>query len=478
MSAAPAVPRHGWPAAAAVGALGVFSATWDLGGADRKLDEGAYAQAGWSVVHGGPDLVAGHPPLAKLLYGGAQLLFGRDDLAGLRSVAAVGFLASAAVLFAFGRRLGGWWTGVAAAGLFVVLPRSMVVAGWTVSDLRIERHALLESVAAPLVLGALWAGWRWCVGDGSRWALAAGALGGLAACTKLSAAAVLVPVVLVGGALRWGRPKLATDLGWVVGSAVVAFLLPFLVFGTAALRHVGTVLRFPGERSEQGHRLVLAGDVWDRSPWWANLRYQWDADGPILVAALAVGLLLALVCRRRPAVAYLVVAVGALLGPAMASPVALPHYRALWTGPVLLLVAVAVVDAIGRPERTPWVVATRAAAVASMAVLALVGALAVVQQATTVGGDYRALARQVHAAGVAPTKVLVYAESVAPSFDGAYDSLAPFDDGSVPAQLVVLDPSLAEAVDPDVVERWRGWARAWGLAPHRVGRLEAWWAEP
>ena len=55
-------------------------------------------------------------------------------------------------------------------------------------------------------------------------------------------------------------------------------------------------------------------------------------------------------------------------------------------------------------------------------------------------------------------------------------SLAPFDDGATPAQLVVLDPSLTDAVDGATVERWRNWARGWGLAPHRIGRLEAWWA--
>ena len=90
----------------------------------------------------------------------------------------------------------------------------------------------------------------------------------------------------------------------------------------------------------------------------------------------------------------------------------------------------------------------------------------------------RTMADQVAADGVAPKRILIYSEAVAPYFPGAFDALAPFDDGSVPAQLVVLDPSLTDAVTPEVVDQWRTWARGWGLQPHRVGRLEAWWAEP
>ena len=120
------------------------------------------------------------------------------------------------------------------------------------------------------------------------------------------------------------------------------------------------------------------------------------------------------------------------------------------------------------------------AVVAGIVLVALlgVGAVGLVRLATAGEGDYHRLARQARADGVAPTKVLVYGEAVAPYFPGAYDSLAPFDDGQTPAQLVVLDPSLTDAVDGATVARWRDWARSWGLQPHRVGRLEGWWAAP
>ena len=62
----------------------------------------------------------------------------------------------------------------------MVLPRTMVVGGWTVGDVRIDRYALLEAVSGPLILGAVATGWRWITEGGRRWAVATGALVGLA----------------------------------------------------------------------------------------------------------------------------------------------------------------------------------------------------------------------------------------------------------------------------------------------------------
>ncbi|MBX3284434.1 MAG: hypothetical protein KF703_03745 [Actinobacteria bacterium] len=513
------VPRGGAAALAGVGALAVWSALWRLDRSDWKLDEDAYAQAGWYLVHDGVDPNRGHPPLAKLLFGAAQVAFGRD-LTSVRAVAALGFLLSVAVLFLVGRRIGGWWTGVVAAGLFALLPRTMVVGGWTVGDVRIDRYALLEAVSGPLILGAVAAGWRWITGGGRRWAVASGALVGLAGAAKLNSLVVLVAVLAVGVALGWGRRALAEEASALFGAALLGFLVPFLVFGRAAGSHISEVLRFPGERAEQGHLLVLGRDVYDRSPWWAHLRYQWDADGWLLVVCVVTALVLAATVspRRRPAVVYLLAVTGALVASAMASPVALPHYRAAWTAPLLLLVAVALVDHLepragpvlrpaavtddrsqpqnggqslrrfGESLLRPAVVTgdrsqpqnrTRLGGVVAGVVLVVLvgcGVAGAAGLATLGEGDYHRMARQARADGVAPTKVLVYGEAVAPYFPGAYDSLAPFDDGATPAQLVVLDPSLTDAVDGATVERWRNWARGWGLAPHRIGRLEAWWA--
>src|SRR6185436_12912723 len=97
-----------------------FSAFWRLDRADWKLDEDAYAQAGWVLVHEGIDPNLGHPPLAKLVFGASQMVLGRNLMA-VRTVSSVAFLAAMAVLFLFGRRIGGWWTGIVAAGLFALL---------------------------------------------------------------------------------------------------------------------------------------------------------------------------------------------------------------------------------------------------------------------------------------------------------------------------------------------------------------------
>jgi hypothetical protein len=472
-----AIPSGGRPALAAVAVLAVFSAFWRIGRSDWKLDEDAYAQAGWYLVHDGVDPNHGHPPLAKLLFGGAQVLFGRD-VSSVRTVAALAFLASTAVVFLLGRRIGGWWTGVAAAGAFAALPRTMVVGGWEVADIRIERYALLESVAAPLILGATYAGWRWISGDGRRWALVAGLLAGLAGASKLNSILIVVPIVGVALAFRWGRPRLAAEGGALVGVAVAAFLAPFAVFGRHAATKVHEVLWFPVERSREGHLLVLGRSVYDRSPWWANLKYVWDADGPLLVAAVALGLGAALLSRRRAPVVYLLLVAGALVVPAQASPVALPHYRASWTGLGVVLVAVGLVELLTTRDGGPARQVARAVAGLAAAVLVVSGIAATVRLAALPEGDYRTMARAAAADGVRPTKVLVYGEAVAPYFPGAYDSLAPFDDGTTPAQLVVLDPSLTDAVGTATVEEWRARARGWGLVPHHIGRLEAWWAAP
>ena len=476
-------PRHGVAALVAVGLLGAFSATWRLDRSDWKLDEDAYAQAGWVLVHEGIDPNLGHPPLAKLLFGASQVLLGRN-LAAVRTVSAIGVLAAMAVLFAFGRMVAGWWTGVAAAGLYAVLPRTMVVSGLQVADLRIDRYGVLEAVAAPLLVAGIWLGWRWIVLGGARAAVGAGVLVGLAGAAKLNALAAVVPVLAVGGAYCWGRKHLARDLALVGGSTVAAFLLPFLWFGRRAWAQVDQTLRFPAERARGGHLLVLGHDVYDRSPWWAHLRYTWDADGPLLVAAVLAGLGLAVAGGRRPAGGYLFAVLATLVLTAMASPVALPHYRQIWMPVLVLLLAVGVVEPLEAlaARRAPGarrrLGARPVLAVLVAGVLLVAGAVVVVQTATLGTGDYRRMAEQAAADGVRPRKVLVYGEAVAPYFTGAFDSLAPFDDGTEPAQLVVLDPSLTDAVAPEVVAQWRRWARAWGLAPHHVGRLEAWWAAP
>ena len=481
MTQGDAPPRHGVAALAAVGLIGVASASWRIGTADWKLDEDAYAQAGWVLVHQGVDPNLGHPPLAKLVFGAAQVVLGRNVTA-VRTVSGIGLLVAMAVLFAFGRSIAGWWTGVAAAGLYAVLPRSMVVGSWRVADLRIDRYGMLEAVAGPLLIAGLWLGWRWIERAGWRAAGGAGVLIGLAGAAKLNALAALLPVLVVGAALCWRRRHLARDLGVLAATAVVGFLLPFAVFGSRMFHQVDQTLRFPAERARSGHLLVLGASVYDRSPWWAHLRYQWDADGPLLVAAVVVGLGLAVASRRRPAVAYLLAAVATLVLTAMASPVALPHYRQIWVAPVVLLLAIGIVEpleAVAAAPKGERHIGARPA-VAGLVALVLVGAglLLLVQTLTLGTGDYRRMAQEAAADGVRPQRIVVYGESVAPYFPGAVDSLAPFDDGSQPAQMLVLDPSLTDAVSAQTVARWRSWARAWGLAPHHVGRLEAWWAEP
>ena len=103
---------------------------------------------------------------------------------------------------------------------------------------------------------------------------------------------------------------------------------------------------------------------------------------------------------------YLLAATGALMASAMASPVALPHYRAIWTAP-LLLVAVGVVPpleelAADRRDRSGRSAAASAPAVvaAGVAVILLVtGAVGLVRLATLPVGDGQRVAQLAAAAG-------------------------------------------------------------------------------
>lgn len=457
--------------------LGVYSSFWRLGAPSWKMDEEVYAVAGWHLVHTGVDLNSGHPPVAKLLFGWAQELLGRD-LTSVRTVGALGALLAMVVLFRFGRHVADWSTGALAAGLFAVLPRSMEIAGWDVGTLRIDRYGLLESVAAPLLLTGLWFGWRWIHGGGVGWAAAAGLLFGLAGATKINAAVPFGAVVASVLIVRWGRRRLAAEAIASGVGVVVGFALPFAVFGSRAVEEMTKVLQAPLRRASYGHLVAFGDEAYELSPWWANLRYQLDADGPWLVAALVAGIGCALLSRHRLAVLYLVAAISSLLLSLMVAPVALPHYRAVWTAPLFLLVALGLREQAERVrgwQQRRTIAAPAVVAACSLVVLAAVGTTTMARLAVLGRDDYRQMVSDVRADGVDPKRIVVYAEAVSPYFPHAMGGLLTSESGEYAADLIVMDHALLWGVEPEQVERWRGWARSWGLEPHVSGRVEAWW---
>ena len=403
-----APPRFGVAALVGVGLVGVYSATWRLDRSDWKLDEDAYAQAGWVLVHEGVDPNLGHPPFAKLLFGASQVAARSQPGRGAVGLRPRPSWSTMAVLFVFGRRIGGWWTGVMAAGLFAVVPRSMAVAGWEVADLRIDRYGFLEAVAGALVLvGALA---RLALDHHRRMALGgavAGALLGLAGASKLNSLVVLVPIVVLGLALRLGSGPPAGRGGARRGRTCVAFVLPFWCSGAGpSTRSSRRSASRPNGR-KGGHLLVLGSDVYVRSPWWAHLRYQWDADGPLLVVAVVVGLgLRSLASRRRLAVVYLLGGHGQPLVRRDGRRRSPSRTTGRSGRPrCVLLVAIGIIDQLERVAVPPVdrsdVPATGergrrlagpVVAGAALTVLIAVGAVTMVQLATLGAGDYRHLA--------------------------------------------------------------------------------------
>ena len=79
-------------------------------------------------------------------------------------IAVLCFLASIAavvLLYAVGRALAGWRTGLLAAAMWAVLPRALVLGHDVVGPLRGDRYGYLEPFMVVALLGATLAGWRW-----------------------------------------------------------------------------------------------------------------------------------------------------------------------------------------------------------------------------------------------------------------------------------------------------------------------------
>ena len=250
---------------------------------------------------------------------------------------------------------------------------------------------------ATLVLVGLWLGWRWIADGGLRWAVAAGAVLGLAGASKLNALVVLVPGgggrrgVRVGpgpaarrGVRRWWRPPSWRSCCRSPCSAAGR--------STSSSRRCGS--RPSGPRAgtcwcsdptstsaARGGRTCATSSMPTARCWcwrcWSGSASCWPAGAGCVVV-------------------YLLAATLSLVFTALVSPVALPHYRAIWTAPLVLLVAIGLTEQIerlrrerdhppgarpGGRRRSPW------------SCWWAFGAASMVQLATLGDGDYRQVAR-------------------------------------------------------------------------------------
>lgn len=346
-----------WAASVVVLLWALFLNFFRLRTPNVLADEPTYAAAGWSYVHGRvPTQVNArgnfqHPPLAKLLYGLAQLAVGHESVTADRMVAATATILTGAVVAIWIARATDRWAGLL-AGAFVVLLPEAIPDGTT---LRFGRYGFLDPIAELFAVVYLYLLWQWFTGTRRRawvFAAAAGVAIGCATASKENGfLAALVPVLLyILAAWRQWR-LLARRVGLAVLAAMtglVAFLVTYAPF-THPLQRIQYDIAFQTRHSDNGHLVGLAGRVTWHPPWWANLWFAAHGMG-IAVTAFVVGFaILACVLRRDRLVVFLLAALtGPFIFHCFIAGVALPFYWTLWMPPLFALTALGVAEVIRR----------------------------------------------------------------------------------------------------------------------------------
>ncbi|MBW3620291.1 MAG: glycosyltransferase family 39 protein [Actinobacteria bacterium] len=398
-------------------------------------DEAVYLEAGAALVAGDATANPEHPPLAKLLFGLAQTVV-PDPVLAVRLVGVLAGLAIAVALFLLVSRATDRRWGVAAAGVWAILPHALRFPDQPFGGFdKLDRYGMLDPVATALAMLGLVAAMRWWDQRRLPWMLVAGGLLGLAGAAKLSAL-LLLPVLLLVPVLSPARtPRVLWSCWAVLGAgAVAAFLAAFAPLGVDAPAAVAHVVTLQDVHRSGGHPVVIGGVLHDRAPWWANLAYQWRDDGAVLTVALVLAAAVGATGRRTRdgSRAVLTAAVLVPLAGLALSPVALPHYRFLWLPPLVGLAILGIRD-VGRRGLPGRVAATLVAGV-----LLVAGGASVLHPSTRDAGDYRVVAELVGELDDPRPRVLVVGY---PRILAHYVPQAELV-RELPADVVVLDPKI------------------------------------
>jgi hypothetical protein len=347
----------------ALGAFAGFVGFWRLGTAEWLQDEYVYATAGYQYAAGTAGENMEHPPLAKLLIGIPEHLFGFGPTSARIAAVVAGILTGVAIALIAGRLAGGAVAALAFA-LWIALPHP--TPGW-----RLDRAAMLDVFAACFAAFALLAAMRWVERPGWRRAAVTGALLGAAAASKLIGVPSAIPVaafVLLGV-----RPlkRAAAELAVAAAVSVTVFLLSYLPIRTNPFTAIADMLRFQSQEAESGFPIWVRGVVYNHPPWWSPLWFAWH-HGPALAVALLVAAIVGLVAIERRVAVLLGLAIAApfvaiLLGPGRF----FEFYAYAWAPPLVLCAALGVA-AIWRRRRA-W----RVLAVALVVPMAAAGASSV-----------------------------------------------------------------------------------------------------
>ena len=330
-----------------------------LGYRSTGFDEPYYSLAGWLYVHGdhkaAPNGVRAtfdnfeHPPLAKYLFGFAELFAGHPSVMAARAVAALATLGSAVVLGVWIGRTAGRWIGLGAATLVAVLPMS--VPGLAFS---FGRYAYLDVVAEVFAISSVALAWVWFRRDGQigwRFAVATGVAVGLATACKENAFLGAIGPIVAGLVLTARQPAVVRERLVQTGAAVVAACLVFLA-SYAVLGHpvadISYLIRYQTDHARLGHLLAFDGRVAYHPPWWAFLWLAQHGLGAGVSVIVLVCATAALVLRRDRLVLWCATALaGPLVFHMFLARVILPYYWVMWMPALLGLVALGVGELVG-----------------------------------------------------------------------------------------------------------------------------------
>ena len=397
--AAPAAARRELFTGIVIGLAALWAGIWRISEASIRFDEPAYTSAGAAYFDGDFTQNLEHPPVAKYLFGLAQLVLG-DGIDSARVASALASVVIAVVLWRLGSKMFGPAAGVVAAALWVALPRSIGSNEVPAPGDRLERFAYLEPVTAMFMVLALWFGWRLSrrTSGPDRAArpdvVGLGVAVGLATGSKLSGVAIAFPIGVY--LLATGGRRMIAPLGAAAAVSAVTFGAAYLPFGRTAGDALSFMFRFQGEHAEFGHMTFVRGRPVLDPPWYTELWYHFDADGIWLTAAVVGLVCVAFVDpKRRREVAYAFAAVAGIYLFLSLLPVQLRHYRYVVWPPLVLVLAAGVTSVFGSMAR-PW----RAVGAASLAVVAVTGLLSLGQLAVSGPDDYAVIDRALNDRGV------------------------------------------------------------------------------
>src|ERR687889_2270296 len=297
----------------------------------EKQGRGRFGQAGLAYVRDGnfnPNQE--HPFVAKYILGLTQVLSGPSEAGVVRIPAATATLLTGLVLFAFARRVVGYWAGVLALAL------------WTISPLTLAygRDATLEIFLIFFSTLALYLGWRWAEGGSWWFAGFCGIAVGLATASKL-VGILFLPAILVVGLLKIGLCRRLVFGGMVLSLAALAtVLITYAPAWSEAPSAIQYIFEKQSRHNARGHWVEINGVTYKFPPWWAYLWWQWDFYGTLASLSLAVALLIALLRRRALELYLLVAALVPFLVLSFYVQVKLHPYFGAWQPPLILLLAV------------------------------------------------------------------------------------------------------------------------------------------